>query len=177
MSAALFRYNGVGASNRFSCPHCSRIRGRRLSITGASKEEAFRFVSRCRWPENDSVSHGKKEGWDKGLLDRLLILRDRRVCARGNGFRARASGNSWFAFHLRRLNFRRRRELSLQFHPVVTGMPNIAGVSSLLASTFCQIRTAAIRQCQQRNEKQRRDFLHEACASCGSDCDCGCGEG
>ena len=68
-----------------------------------------------------------------------LILRGRRVSARGNGFWSGAGGNGWLAFHLRRLNFRRRGELSLQFHPVIAGMPNIAGVGGLLASALRQI--------------------------------------
>jgi acyl-CoA thioesterase YciA len=103
-----------------------------------------------------------------------LILRGRRVSARGNGFWSGAGGNGWLAFHLRRLNFRRRGELSLQFHPVIAGMPDVAGVGGLLTSALRQIRTAPICQCQQRNEKQRRDFFHDALASCGSDCGCGC---
>ena len=104
-----------------------------------------------------------------------LILRRRRVSARGNGFWSGAGGNGWLAFHLRRLNFRRRGELSLQFHPVIAGMPDVAGVGGLLASALRQIRTAAICQCQQRNEKQRRDFFHDAFASCGCGCGgCGC---
>ncbi len=101
-------------------------------------------------------------------------VRGRRVSPRGNGFWSGAGGNSWLAFHLRRLNFRRRGELSLQFHPVIAGMPDVAGVGGLLASALRQIRTAPICQCQQRNEKHRRDFFHDAFASCGCDCDCGC---
>ena len=48
------------------------------------------------------------EGWpaDFGKTRWHLILRDRRVGPGGNGFRARASRNRWFGFHLRRLNFR-----------------------------------------------------------------------
>ena len=120
------------------------------------------------------VARRRRRPADSGTARWRLILRGRRVSARGNGFWSGAGGNGWLAFHLRRLNFRRRGELSLQFHPVIAGMPNIAGVGGLLASALRQIRTAAICQCQQTQRKAEADFFHDAFASCGCDCGCGC---
>ena len=66
--------------------------------------------------------------------------------ARGSGFGSSAGRDCWLAFHAWRLNFRRTGELLLQLHPVVTGMPNITGIRSLLPSVGGKVGTTALSQ-------------------------------
>ena len=53
----------------------------------------------------------------------------------------------------------------LQSHPVIAGVPNVAGIGCLLAPTLSQIGTAAIAGDEECTKQEERDFAHDAFAS------------